>query len=54
MFIGDEELDYWRKIFKDMVDFRNRNKFSRKRRYGKDGGRGGFRVKLLLFYVKVY
>lgn len=42
---GDEELDHWRKIFKDMADSRNRNKFSRKRRHGKDGGRGGPRGK---------
>lgn len=54
MFLGDEELDHWRKIFKDMADSRNRNKFSRKRRHGKDGGRGGPRVKLLLLYVKAY
>lgn len=54
MFLGDEELDHWRKIFKDMADSRNRNKFSRKRRHGKDGGRGGPRVKLLILYVKAY
>ncbi|XP_048776658.1 lupus La protein-like [Ostrea edulis] len=38
---GDEELDHWRKIFKDMADSRNRFKVNRKRRHGKGGGGGG-------------
>lgn len=41
---GDEELDHWRKIFKDMADSRNRNKFNRKRKFGR-GGYGGSRGK---------
>ena len=47
-FAGDEELDHWRKIFKDMADSRNRNKFNRKRKFGR-GGYGGSRVISLCF-----